>query len=83
MTGTFPDQDISYLRRFSLGDLNCDGRFNGADIDPFFLALGDPPGYLIAFPGCDPLLADLNGDERVNGADIDPFFVCLGSGGCP
>ena len=65
------------------GDLNCDGRFDGADIDPFFLALGDPAAYAIAFPNCDPLLADINGDGRVNGGDIDPFFECLGAGGCP
>ena len=65
-----------------LGDLNCDGSFNGADIDPFFLALGDPVEYAAAFPGCDILLADMNGDGSVNGADIDVFFLCLG-GGCP
>ena len=65
------------------GDLNCDGTFNGADIDPFFLALGDPAGYAIAFPNCDPLLGDLNADGRLDGGDIDPFFVCLGGGPCP
>jgi hypothetical protein len=64
------------------GDLNCDGSFNGADIDPFFLALGDPTAYAVAFPDCDLTLADMNGDGAVNGADIDPFFECLG-GGCP
>ena len=67
---------------FAVGDLNCDGAFNGGDIDPFFLALGDPAAYAIAFPNCDPLLGDMNGDGAVNGGDIDPFFQCL-SGGCP
>ena len=66
-----------------LGDLNCDGTFNGADIDPFFLALGDPAAYQIAFPNCDPLLGDMNGDRALNGGDIDPFFACLGGGVCP
>ena len=79
----YPDLDIRYLRRMPLGDLNCDGRINGADIDPFFLALGDPQAYAVLFPECDPLLGDMNGDGRFNGADIDPFFDCLGSGGCP
>ena len=65
-----------------LGDLNCDGAFNGADIDPFFLALGDPAGYAIQFPNCDIMLGDMNCDNLVNGADIDEFFSCLGSGGC-
>ena len=83
VTGTYPDADISYLRRMPLGDLNCDGVFNGADIDPFFLALGDPNGYRVAFAECDPLLGDTNGDGSLNGADIDPFFACLGGGVCP
>ena len=65
-----------------LGDVNCDGAFNGADIDPFFLALGDPAGYATAFPDCDLVLADMNCDGAVNGADIDAFFLCLGLGGC-
>ncbi|MCH8805545.1 MAG: right-handed parallel beta-helix repeat-containing protein [Planctomycetes bacterium] len=68
---------------FRFGDLNCDGRADGGDIDAFFLALGDPAGYSVVFPGCDILLGDMNGDGRVDGADIDPFFACLGGGPCP
>ncbi len=64
------------------GDLNCDGRFDGADIDPFFLALVDPKAYQAAFPNCDLLNGDINGDNRLDGADIDPFFQCL-AGNCP
>ncbi len=29
-----------FIDAFPLGDLNCDGAFNGADIDPFFQCLG-------------------------------------------
>ena len=65
-----------------LGDLNCDGAFNGADIDPFFLVLGDTVRYIAKFPNCDFMLVDMNQDGFVNGADIDPFFACL-SGNCP
>ena len=65
------------------GDMNCDGAFNGGDIDPFFLALGDPTAYAVAFPNCDSLLGDMNGDGRLDGGDIDPFFACLGGGVCP
>ncbi|MCH8808055.1 MAG: FG-GAP repeat protein [Planctomycetes bacterium] len=65
------------------GDLNCDGMFNGGDIDPFFLALGDPVAYAAQFPNCDPLLGDMNADGRLDGGDIDPFFDCLGGGVCP
>ena len=65
------------------GDLNCGGVTNGADIDPFFLALADPADYAVSFPPCNRMNADVNGDGVLNGADIDPFFECLGSGGCP
>ena len=65
-----------------LGDMNCDGVLNGGDIDPFFLALGDPAAYATQFPNCDPRNGDINGDGRLDGGDIDPFFQCLG-GNCP
>ena len=65
------------------GDMNCDGRLDGGDIDPFFLALGDPAAYLLQFPNCDLLNGDMNGDGRLDGGDIDPFFACLGGGPCP
>ena len=78
--GNFPDLDLWVMRRFPLGDLNCDGAFNGADIDLFFLALGDPAAYDAMLPNCDPLLGDMNGDGALNGADIDPFFAALGGG---
>ena len=63
--------------------MNCDGMFNGGDIDPFFLALGDPAAYTVAFPGCNILNGDMNSDGRLDGGDIDPFFECLGGGACP
>ncbi len=66
------------------GDTSCDGTFNGADIDPFFEALGDPAGWQINHPGCELLcVADINHDGAVNGADIDAFFTALGQGACP
>jgi formylglycine-generating enzyme len=65
---------------FHVGDLNCDGSFDGADIDPFFLALGDPDAWQAAYPDCDRMLADANADGFVDGADIDAFFVLLGGG---
>ncbi len=71
------------LRYFPFGDMNCDGALNGADIDPFFLALGDPTRYGKSFPGCLIGLADMNRDGSVNGGDIDAFFTCLGGLSCP
>ncbi len=80
----FPfDRPTLRSERGEPGDLNCDGRLDGADIDPFFLALGDPAAYAIAFPNCDLLNGDMNNDGRLDGGDIDPFFACLGGGVCP
>lgn len=66
-----------------LGDMNCDGLFNGGDIDAFFLGLGDPVLWEATYPLCDLVeSADMNGDGSVNGGDVDPFFQCLVNGGC-
>ena len=80
--GPFPDMVAAAAEIVTRGDLNCDGVLNGADIDPFFLALGNPAAYTAQFPNCDIMNGDMNGDGSVNGGDIDPFFQCLG-GTCP
>ncbi|MCH8807917.1 MAG: hypothetical protein IH986_17770 [Planctomycetes bacterium] len=77
-TGTF-ELNVSNI---PAGDMNCDGGFDGADVDPFFLALGDPAAYRAAFPDCNLLNGDLNCDRTLNGADIDPFFDCLAGINC-
>jgi hypothetical protein len=59
------------------GDMNCDGALDGADIDPFFLALGDPAAWQAAFPGCTLINGDINNDGEVDGFDIEPFFKLL------
>jgi predicted outer membrane repeat protein len=65
---------------FAYGDLNCDGAIDGADIDPFFLALVWPDVYAAQYPGCDAMLGDLSANGEFDGADIDPFFALLGGG---
>ncbi len=69
--------DIVYLRRFELGDVNCDGAIDAFDIQPFLVALFDPQGYPSAYPNCDPLLADINDDGFVNAFDIQAFIELL------
>lgn len=69
--------DIHYLRRFDLGDVNCDGTIDAFDIEPFIFALFDPDAYLIRYPTCDPLLADLDESGAVNSFDIEPFLALL------
>lgn len=75
--------DIVTLQKNSgtrpIGDLNCDGVVNNFDIDPFVLALSDPPGYAAAYPSCDRSGADIDGDGDVTNFDIDPFVAMLGS----
>lgn len=60
-----------------VGDLNCDGSVNFADINPFVLALTDPAGYALAFPNCAIANGDINDDGSVNFGDINPFVALL------
>ena len=76
-------EDVVVISDDLPGDLNCDGAINGADIDAFFVAIGDAHRYIALYPGCNVSNADMNADGIVNGADIDPFFLCLGGGFCP
>lgn len=67
----------------SPGDLNCDGRVNNFDVDPFVLALLEPDEYDAAYPNCGRLNADCNADGVVDNFDIEAFVMCLTHGGCP
>ncbi len=62
------------------GDANCDRRVDFFDVDPFVLALLDPPAYSTEFAECDLARSDVNADGRVDFFDIDPFVTCLFSG---
>lgn len=65
------------------GDMNCDGRIDNADIDPFVLALVDPPAYAAAYPGCTATNGDFDADGALTGFDVDGFVLRLTSGHCP
>jgi hypothetical protein len=60
-----------------MGDLDCNGQVNTADIGPFVLALVDPAAYMAGYPQCDIGLADMNGDTKRDGADIQAFVIKL------
>ncbi len=64
-----------------LGDMNCDGVTNFADINPFVIALSNPTAYQAAYPNCNILNGDCNHDGAVNFADINPFVARLTGGG--
>jgi hypothetical protein len=60
----------------SVGDVNCDGVTDLADINPFVLFLSNFVGWQAEFPGCDPLNGDINGDGTYGQeclSDINPF----------
>lgn len=63
--------------RGMIADLNCDGRVNNFDIDPFVLALSDPVAFAGLHPFCDRMLADTNLDGVVDNFDIDGFVLLL------
>jgi len=68
---------IAVQKIMGLGDLNCDGKMNNFDIDPFVLALTNPAGYAAKYPNCYRDRADVNCDGAVNNFDIDPFVALL------
>jgi len=60
------------------GDLNCDGRVDFGDINPFVLALSNPAVWQAAYPGCELLYGDINDDQVLDFGDINPFVALLG-----
>lgn len=60
-----------------VGDLNCDGAVDFADINPFVLRLTDPAGYQAAYPDCPDANGDINGNGSVGFDDINPFVALL------
>jgi hypothetical protein len=65
---------------FILGDLDCNGWVDFADINPFVLAISDPAAYGGAYPNCNFLHGDCNSDGFVDFDDINPFIVILSDG---
>ena len=69
---------VFYNRAVRKGDVNCDGRVNSFDIDPFVLLLADRPTYDASWPDCDAdTNGDMNDDAAINSFDIDPFVEAL------
>jgi hypothetical protein len=66
-----------YSIRAERGDLNCDGRVDFRDIDPFVAALSGPAAYAAAYPACVWISADCNEDGAVNYRDIDAFVAVM------
>jgi hypothetical protein len=80
--GDLGDEAFMWTRVPRAGDINCDGRIDFFDIDPFVMALFDEPGYAAAYPDCWRITADITRDGLVDFFDIDPCIACL-LGACP
>jgi hypothetical protein len=62
-----------------IGDLNCDGMIDFADINPFVLYLSDQVSWTAAF-ACDPRAGDINCDGTYGQwsfDDINPFVTLM------
>lgn len=59
------------------GDMDCDGSFNGFDIEAFVTALTDPDTFKRRWPDCDIRRADVSHDGTVNASDIQVFAETL------
>ena len=59
------------------GEMNCDGRIDLNDIDPFVQALLDPTSYQAAYPLCPISHADMNQDGVSDGLDVSGFVADL------
>ena len=59
------------------GDLNCDSFVDFGDINPFVLALSNPPLYKVTYPGCFIENGDINMDGFTDFGDINPFVALL------
>ncbi|HKQ48078.1 MAG TPA: choice-of-anchor tandem repeat NxxGxxAF-containing protein [Phycisphaerae bacterium] len=65
------------------GDMNCDGKVDGLDVDGFAQAMLDPSGYAAEHPSCNALNGDINLDSLTDPADTEQFVSCVLNGGCP
>jgi hypothetical protein len=71
-----------------IGDVNCDGQVDFADINPFVLYLSNNGVWQSTYAGCDPANGDINCDGtygQASFADINPFVALMtqcGGNGC-
>lgn len=79
-----PALAVTPICGWRLGDMNCDGRLDFDDINPFVLYVSNCPAWKLKYPNCEPLRGDMNGDCQYCGplsiGDINAFVSCLASG---
>ncbi len=65
-----------------LGDVDCSGVIDAADLTAFDLAVLGEELYLATYPNCDWYNADLDCDGRVTTADRQLLVTCMSAGVC-
>lgn len=80
-SGPPPPVDMGAYEYFGFapapGDMNCDGRVDNFDIDPFVLALTQPVVYEHLHRNCALAAGDVDLDGQLTNFDIDPFVSML------
>lgn len=79
MGAAFNGIQLRKLPALALGDMNCSGAVDGADISGFVKALLDPNAYYPSAPNCRIDNADITQDGQITTGDIQPFVAMLTS----
>jgi hypothetical protein len=82
IAGSQPSENIAAWTPLSvpIGDMNCDGLVDFADINPFVLYLSNLATWRATFPDCPTIVGDINCDGTYGQAsfgDINPFVDLL------
>lgn len=75
--GTVDTSAGGQLRSALIGDLDCDGNVNGADIQSLVLILTDQAAYSLLHPNCDAMRADLDLNGLIDMNDVPRFLDIL------
>ncbi len=59
------------------GDMNCDGKLDGLDVQAFVEAILDAPTYQSHYPTCNMLNGDMTNNNTLDMADVDPFAQAI------
>jgi len=81
ITQAFPETNAQAGAAYTTGpvpgDMNCDGKIDGLDIQAFVTAMLAPTQYATTYVDCTILNADVNLDAEIDTADIAPFVLLM------
>ncbi|MCB9851542.1 MAG: hypothetical protein H6819_00480 [Phycisphaerales bacterium] len=81
ITQAFPESNAQAGAAYATGpvpgDMNCDGKIDGKDIQAFVTAVLAPAQYESTYVDCTILNADVNLDASIDTVDVAPFVLML------